>query len=215
MKTWTVFALALAGWADAQAQPKAYDPMEDLVSSAKQEINAKAAIETSKNRVLNDPRRKKIDAGYWQFFQGRQDAKPGEFCMAVFWKVDRMIVVSGPGGGYRGAMLAFIAIDPPPGFPRPDDAKLTERVKVTLQQGRDPSATVTAFNRTVGGFADEIAFGVPTVEAALAGMEDKQSFRIDHEGKQIYALEWHSGLAARDVLKRCIAGEDIKGREVP
>ncbi|HEU4457793.1 MAG TPA: hypothetical protein VFR90_01560 [Methylibium sp.] len=213
MKASTAMAWVLTSSVCAQAL--AYDPMEDLVSTAKKEINAKAAIETAKGRALNDPRRKKIEAGYWQFFRGKSDAKPGEFCTGVFWKVDRMIVVSGPGGAYRGAMLAFVAIEPPDGFPRPADAKLIERVKVTLRQGNDPSAEVTAFNRTIGAMADEIAFPVPTIDAALAGMDDRLAFAIEHGGRQVFALEWHSGRAAREVLTRCLKGEDVAGREVP
>lgn len=214
MKTPLALSLALC-CAGASAQSGAYDPMEDLVSSAKKEINAKGVIEKSKDRVQNDPRRKKIDKGYWQFFQAKRDAKAGEFCTAVFWKVDRMISVVGPGGSYKGALLAFVAIEPQNGFPRPDDAKATEKVKVTLKQGGDPPAAVTAFNRTIGGFGDEISFAVPTIDAALAGMEDRLRFRIDHEGKEVFDLEWHSGLAAREMLTRCLKGEGVNGSEVP
>lgn len=206
-----VLALFSAG---AFAQTGSYDPMEDLVSSAKKEISAKGAIEKSKSRILDDSRRKKVENGFWQFFQGRRGAKPGEFCMAVYWKADRMISISGPGGGYKGALLGFIAIDSKPGFPRPDNPKDTQKVKVTLQQGSDAPATVTAFNTTIAGFADEIKFAVPTIEAALAGMEDRLGFRIDHEGNEIFNLEWHSGLAAREVLKKCLMGESVDGKEV-
>jgi hypothetical protein len=215
MKKSMALVLQLICCAGAVAQPAAYDPLEDLVSSARKEINAKDAIEASKSRVLNDPRRKKVEQGHWQFFQGKRGAKPGEFCVAVFWKLDRMISIAGPGDRYKGALLGFIAIEPPEGFPRPDDSKATERVKVTLKQGADAPASVTAFNRTIGGLADEIAFAVPTIDAALASMEDKLAFSIGHEGRQIFALEWHSGFAARDMLRRCLKGENVDGKEVP
>ena len=86
---------------------------------------------------------------------------------------------------------------------------------MTLKQGAEAPARVTALNRTIGGMADEIAFAVPTIEAALAGMEDRLAFAIEHEGRPVFALEWHSGLAARDMLVRCLKGEDVSGREVP
>lgn len=213
MKTSNAIVLALVLGASARAA--AYDPMEDLVSTARKEINAGDAIEASKTRTLNDPRRAKVEKGYWQFFQGQRDARPGEFCTAVFWKADRMISISGPGGSYRGALLGFVAIEPPAGFPRPDDARATQKVKVTLKQGADAPASVTAFNRTIGGLADEIAFAVPTIDAALAGMEDRLAFSIEHEGKPVFALEWHSGLAAREVLRKCLKGERVEGRELP
>lgn len=193
----------------------AYDPMDDLVSTAKQEINARAAIDGAKQRAAADPRRLKVERGHWRFFQARRDARPGEYCTAVFWKADRMISITGPGGAYRGALLGFVAVEPPAGFPRPDDARATQQVKVTLKQGAEAPARVTALNRTIGGMADEIAFAVPTIEAALAGMEDRLAFAIEHEGRPVFALEWHSGLAARDMLVRCLKGEDVSGREVP
>lgn len=214
MKKPLFISLMLCGtgvWAPSAA----YDPMEDLVSTAKQEINAKDAIETAKQGTLNGPKHKKVTQGFWQFFQGKQGAKPGEYCTAVFWKGNRMISIVGPGGSYQGALLNFIAIEPPEGFPRPDDAKVIDKVKVTLKQGRDAPATLTAFNRSIGGFADEIAFAVPTIDAALAGMEDQLAFTIDHAGKQIFALEWHSGLAAGQMLRKCLKGERVDGREVP
>lgn len=191
-----------------------YDPMEDLVSTAKKEINAKEAIDKSKDRVLNDPKRAKVEKGFWQFFQGKSGAKPGEFCTAVYWQKDKMISISGPGGEYKGAMLSFVALIPEQSFPHPDDPKERQKVKVTLVQGNDPPVTVTAFNSTIGGFADQIQFVVPTIEAAIEGTEDKLNFRIDYEGKKIFELEWHSGLAARDMLKKCLKGENVEGKEV-
>ncbi len=203
-----VLALAVA------APSYGYDPMDDLVSTAKKEINAKDAIATQKDRVATDPRRKKVERGFWQFFQAKSDAKPGEFCTAVYWKNDRMISISGPGGGYKGAFLTFIAIEPKPPFPRPDDPKTIQKVKVTLKQGNDAPATITAFNRTIANFSDEIRFAVPTIDAALAGMEDKLAFRIDYQGTEIFSLEWHAGFAARDMLRRCLSGEKVEGSEV-
>ena len=191
-----------------------YDPLEDLVSTAKKEINANEAIEQSKDRALNNPRAEKMKKGYWQFFQAKTGAKPGEFCMAVYWQMGRMISITGPGGDYRGAMLGFVAVEPKPPFPRPDNPKDIQKVKVTLTQGNDPSATVTALNRTVAEFADEIQFPVPTIDAALAGMEDRLNFRIEYQGSNIFELEWHSGLAARDMMKKCLQGENVNGKEV-
>lgn len=214
MKKSMAIVLSLVSNTIAWAQSAAYDPMEDLVSTAKKEIKAPEAIDKSRKRALDDPRRKKVEAGFWQFFQGRRDAKPGEFCTAVYWQRDRMISIAGPGGSYRGALLGFVAIEPPEGFPRPDDAKATRKIKVTLKQGADAPASVMAFNSTIAGLSDEVTFAVPTIDAALAGMEDKLRFKIDHEGREIFNLEWHSGFAARDMLKRCLAGENVDGKEV-
>lgn len=213
MKPWTAMGVLLL-CANGAAQA-AYDPMEDLVSTARKEINAHQAIEASKARAAADPRRQKMAKGYWQFFQARRDARPGQFCTAVFWKDDRMITLSGPGGDYKGALLGFVAIEPKNGFPRPDDGTSTQKIQVTLTQGAGPPARVTAFNRTIGTLADEIAFAVPSIEAALAGMEDEQRFLITHQGQPVFELAWHSGLKARTILRQCLAGEAVAGREVP
>lgn len=209
-------ALTLALAIALAATPtRAYDPMEDLVSSAQREINAHEAIETSKKRVLDDPRRRKVEQGFWQFFQAQRGAKPGQYCTAVYWKRDRMISISGPGGGYQGALLGFVAVQPDEGFPRPDHPKDRQKLKITLTQGRDAPATLTALNGSIGGLADQIQVAVPTIDAALAGMEDRLAFRIDHAGRRIFELEWHAGLAARDLLRRCLQGENVDGRELP
>jgi hypothetical protein len=45
-------------------------------------------------------------------------------------------------------------------------------------------------------------------------MEDTLNFRIDYQGSNIFELEWHSGLAARDMMKKCLKGENVNGKEV-
>jgi hypothetical protein len=201
--------------AAAAGPAAAYDPMADLVSTAKQEIQATAAIGAAKDRVLNDPRRQKLQAGFWQFFQAQRDAAPGEACGAVFWKGGQMTSLAGPSGRYRGALMGFVALQPPEGFPRPEAAGAMRQVQVSLQQGTEAPASLRVFNRSIGGLADELAVAVPGIEALLAGMEDRQSFKIQHEGRQVFALEWHSGRAARAVLQRCLRGERVDGQEVP
>lgn len=198
----------------ALAYAESYDPMDDLVSTAKKEINAQEAIDASKDRVLNDPKREKVEKGFWKVFQGKSGAKPGEFCAAVYWQHDRMIIISGPGGDYKGAMLGFVALIPDQSFPRANNPSERQKVKVTLTQGNDSPATVTAFNSIIGDRSGQIQFPVPTIDAALAGMDDKVNFRIDYENKKIFELEWHSALAARDVLKKCLKGENVQGKEV-
>lgn len=213
MRKITLLLLSLCS-VGALAYAGSYDPMDDLVSTAKKETNAKEAIDASKDRMLNDPKREKVEKGFWQFFQGKKGAKPGEFCTAVYWQKDKMISILGPGGEYKGAMLGFVAVSPDKSFPRPDNPKERQKVKVTLTQGNDPPATVTAFNSTLAEFSDQIQFPVPTIEAAMEGMEDKLNFKIDYEGKKIFELEWHSALAARDILKKCLKGENVDGKEV-
>ena len=116
------------------AEAGSYDPLEDLVSTAKKEINAKEAVEQSKDRVLNNPRAEKLKKGFWQFFQGQSGSKPGEFCTAVYWQMGRMISISGPGGDYRGALLGFVAVEPKPPFPRPSRPDTSRRPKQDVRR---------------------------------------------------------------------------------
>jgi hypothetical protein len=37
-------------------------------------------------------------------------------------------------------------------------------------------------------------------------MEDNWSFEVQYQGQSIADIAWHSGLAARDALKRCLNG---------
>lgn len=200
---------ATSGYADTGA----YDPLADLVSTTKKEISVEGTIQARKDELAS-PKALKLKKGYWQFFQGKKDAKSGESCTAVYLQNDKMITVIGPGGEYKGALLGFIAIEPDDTFPRPDDEKGIQKVSVTLKQGSDRPVTIQAFNRTVVPLTDELTFAVPTIKDALDNMEDNLRFQIDYEGKRVFDLEWHSGHAARDMLKRCLKGEDVSKQEV-
>lgn len=191
-----------------------YDPLADIVSTTKKEISVKGTVQEAKDELVSS-KALKLKKGYWQFFQGVKDSKPGEACTAVYIQDDKLITIIGPGKEYKGALLGFIAIEPPNDtFPRPDDEKGIQKVSVTLKQGSDSPVTIQAFNRTVVPLTDELTFAVPTIKDALDNMEDKLRFQIDYEGKRAFDLEWHSGHAARDVLKRCLKGEDVSKHEV-
>lgn len=198
----------------AYADTGAYDPLADIVSTTKKEISVEGTVQARKDEI-NSPEVKKLEKGYWQFFQGVENAKPGIACTAVYIQKDKMITIIGPGKEYKGALLGFIAIEPPDDtFPRPDDEKGIQKVSVTLKQGSERPVTIQAFNRTIVPLTDELTFAVPTIKDALDNMEDKLRFQIDYEGKRIFDLEWHSGYAARDMLKRCLKGEDVSKQEV-
>ena len=81
-----------------------------------------------------------------------------------------------------------------------------QKVRVTLKQSNDAPQTVQAFNYKLPGEAfGAIAFAVPTIEAALAGMENEASFDLEMDGKSVARVEWHDGLAARDRLRKCVS----------
>jgi hypothetical protein len=52
-----------------------------------------------------------------------------------------------------------------------------------------------------------IAFAVPTIDAALAGIEDVVSFNVEIDGRSVANTTWHSGLKVRDEFRKCINGQ--------
>ncbi len=86
-----------------------------------------------------------------------------------------MVNLSGPGGDYQGSLLTFAA----DAIPKPDTMQM---ISVTLIQNDYSPATVQAFNYSLPDLPfGIISFAVPTIDAALAGMEDVQSFDIQIE----------------------------------
>lgn len=180
-----------------------FDVLGNIMDTTKKEINAKQAVATSKQEFLSGDARKKHEDGYWQQFQAFSGARPGEYCAAMFARQGMSVTVLGPGGDYRGALMIFSALDDS-AFPKSAQPTV---IPVSLKQGSDPAATVRVFNFTIGQWQTPIlAFAVPSIEAALQGMDDRLDFHLEHEGKPIGSIEWHSGHAARDALKQCLAG---------
>jgi len=161
----------------------------------------KAAVLGQAAELQRDQRYQRSIVGGWDFFQDAPNARPGELCTAFFTKKDGYVAVTGPGGDSPGAFLTFWG----PNVPKPKDVK---RVKVSLlQTGGAPAQTVTAFN-TYNPAADigGITLAVPTVDALLDNMLDVHSFTVSMDGRQVAAVEWTGGLAARDRLRACIKG---------
>ena len=137
--------------------------------------------------------------GGWEFFQGKNGAQPGESCTAMFWRKDAIVVLSGPGGGSKRAFLTFFGKD----IPSPANVKT---IKVTLTQNNDVPQTVKAFNYKLPNASfGSIGLAVPTIEAALAGMEDTIRYDLVTDGKSVVNIEWYGGLAARDRLRACLS----------
>lgn len=136
--------------------------------------------------------------GGWDYFQDHADAAAGEYCAAFYWRGDGMVRLSGPGGDYEGALITFWG----PNVPTPSDVKT---IAVTLDQADGAPQRVQAFNYHLAGDAwGAIALAVPSIEAALQGMEDQQSFKLLIGGKTVAQVEWRDGLTARSQLERCL-----------
>jgi hypothetical protein len=186
-----------------------YDP--ELAALEFQSANAMLQAQ-QQLELLQDPDYLRYISGSWTLYPSATSERitPGKYCVASFFKASMdpaannapiMITLSGPGGDYDGALLTFAS----EAIPRPETV---ETIRVTLTQNDDPPATVQALNYSMPNLPfGVIAFAVPTIDAALAGMEDVQSFDVEIDGHSVARTTWHSGLAVRDELRRCVNGQ--------
>lgn len=169
--------------------------------------------------LLQDPEYLRYMSGSWNLFPTStlEETAPGEYCVASFFKASMdpeannapvMINLSGPGGDYEGALLTFTT----EAIPRPETMEI---VTVTLTQNDEPPTTVKAFNYSMPNQPfGVIAFAVPTIDAALDGMEDVQSFDVKIEGQSVANTTWHSGLKVRDEFRKCLNGQPYSVTEI-
>lgn len=189
----------------AQSNENTFDVLGSVMDTSKQEINAKKTIEATKTGFVDSKYNKLYKTGYWQFFQASSSAKKGEYCAAMFLKEGMSVTIMGPGGSYKGALMMLANSHNDPAFP---SSPTPTKILMSLKQGSDAPATVNVLNYTIGDLKVPVAvFAVPTIEAAMAGMDDKLDFHLEHKGKKIVDVEWHGGDAARDELKKCLAGQ--------
>ncbi|RUS96779.1 hypothetical protein [Trichormus variabilis] len=170
-------------------------------------------------QLLQDPKYLKYLSGSWKLFPTSrlEGVISGSYCVASFFKASMdpeakdapvMINLSGPGGDYKGALLTFATES----IPRP---KTIQTITVTLIQNNDPPATVKAFNYTMPNLPfGVIAFAVPTIDAALAGIEDVQHFDVKIDGKSVAKTMWHSGLKVKDEFRKCLNGKPYSVTEI-
>ena len=213
-------ACVLLGAGSLRAEPvpqgDSFDVLGAMMDNSQKQLNAKGVLKRNKDEA--EAYREKIIAGWWEHMQARSDAKPGEYCAAMFQRARRephpggvdlfkdamTVTVFGPGGAYRGALLAFSPLDEQHAFPKLASG---QKVLVTLKQGDEPPQTLNALYLTIGKSARPmIAFAVPSIELLLGSMEDTTRFEVLYEGKPIARVTWHSGHKTRDALKACLKG---------
>lgn len=186
---------------NSPAQPR--DPMAAAMADIYDAGQATLVAGTELEEMKKDPKFKaaydRYQKGGWEYFQDSNNPKPGEYCSALYAKGEGMVRISGPGSGYDGALMTFSG----PGITGSRDVK---KIKVTLNQSDGSSQSVQTFNYQLPGEVyASIAFAVPTIEAAMAAMEDKQGFDLLVKGKSVLKLDWHNGLAARNALQKCLS----------
>ncbi len=181
-------------------------PYFDPVASRLSEVGSLADLMKTKGKKyeekMKDPKFaaavELFDKGGWEMLPTQAGAKPGEYCGAFYTKGNWVILISGPGGDYKGAMLIFWK----DGIPKPGTMK---KMKVTLDQGDGSPQTVQVFNQKMPGFeVGSFAFAVPSIEDLLTEMEDEAVFTIEPEGYNSARFEWHDGLTARKDMEKCL-----------
>ncbi len=202
MKKTLITVLLLCQSSAFAAEDETFDVLVSVMDSSKKELNAKQETEKGKKNFEKSKYGRFYKEGYWQFFQGKSQAAKGEYCTAMFSREQMQVSIMGPGGSYKGALMMFASLDDGSPFPYSPSGK----IKVTLQQGSEKPTTLHAISQQIGD-TPVITFAVPTINAALAGMEDKLSFHLEAEGKTLGHIEWHSGLRAREELRKCLAGK--------
>ncbi len=175
------------------------DPMKVRLNAATRRLQSIESKVKQNPQLLKDPKVQASLNGTWEFFQAQHKAAPGEYCTAFFWRKEGFVTLSGRGGGSPVALLTFFGKD----IPRPNSLAT---VQITLTQGNEAPQTLQAYNYIMSPDADAaITVSVPNIEAALAGMEDTQSFDVAIDGKSVVNVEWQGGLAARDKLRDCVS----------
>jgi hypothetical protein len=152
-------------------------------------------------RLLMDPDYIRYLTGKWMLFPSPEGKPKGEYCSAFFSREGVILTMAGPGGDYKGALLQFMSAD----IPRPEKQEV---VQVTLTQNDVPPITFKALNQS----SPNVPFGsiivpITTMDALLTGMKDVQNLDLQIDGKSIAKINWHSGLAVRDELGKCLKGE--------
>lgn len=202
MKKMAIVMLLLCKGTAFAAGEESFDVLASVMDGSKKELNAKQAVEKGKQDFAKSKYGRLYKEGYWQYFQGKSNAAKGEYCTAMFSREQLQVSIMGPGGNYKGALMMFASLDASAPFPYSSSGK----IRVTLKQGDEVPATLNAFSQQIGE-TPVITFAVPSIDAAMAGMDDKLSFHLEYEGKTLGDIEWHSAIKAREELKKCLAGK--------
>lgn len=151
-------------------------------------------------KLRRDPVLARLANGYWDNYQARQSAGPGEFCAASHVNLDGVITLSGFDKSWEGGLLVFMGKN----IPKP---KAFTELSVTLTQSGEKPATIKVFNPPATQEMRDygtLILAVPSMNATLAGMEDKQDFAVASGGKEVFRMSWKDGVKARKALSECL-----------
>jgi len=151
-------------------------------------------------RLRADPVFMRHYEGYWDHYQAREDAEPGEFCAATYVNLEGSITLTGSDKRWDGGLLMFVGKDiPQPGA--------FQEITATLTQNDERPATVRIYNLAASpemAGRGTLIFAVPSMADALSGMDNEQEFAVSIAGKEVFRMSWKDGREARNALRRCV-----------
>lgn len=151
-------------------------------------------------RLRADPVFMRHYEGYWDHYQAREDAEPGEFCTATYVNLNGSITLTGSDKRWDGGLLMFVGKD----IPQPETFR---EITATLTQNDERPATVRIYSMPASpemAGHGTLIFAVPRMADALSGMENEQEFAVSIEGEEVFRMSWKDGRGARNTLRRCV-----------
>ncbi|NMD08675.1 MAG: hypothetical protein GYA66_11940 [Phyllobacteriaceae bacterium] len=196
---------------DSASTPQSFDDPEGDALTAKKNayiVGIFAALQATQDRakleqkLASDPVYKRLKAGYWEFLPRPKGLRKGDGCAATFINLNGGVTIAGPKGNFRQAALTFWGGNIPP-------TKTEKVIKVTLSQsGDDPPETVQVTHAAMAnGKLGSVTFTVPTAQALVGGMLDKNGFAVAYKQKPWHRITWTKGNAARQYMTKCLAGK--------
>lgn len=153
--------------------------------------------EAAEAEKMKDPLYRELKAGTWDF--GKEDHNRNT-CVAMFLTLRGGVVMMDWKQDGGGTFIGFY------GGNIPQTAKV-KRAKVTLTQSGEKQK-VTAFHAPLP-WRDSIGmimFAVPSTQALISSIEDRQDFEVEMDGQALVWGEWHNGTKAKAHLARCTSG---------
>lgn len=186
------------GWRDDEDDDRPVRSSPGLTA----EQAARLAAESIEREAERQAEYDRWRAGSWQYFQGREDADPGEFCSAMYQNPQGIVTLSGFDDSWDGGLLMLTGDR----IPKP---RRFEEITVTLIQSGEAPVTIRAFNRARDPRMYDmgtIVIAVPTMEGAIEGMTDEQEFVLSVRGREVFRMAWKDGLNAAGELRKCLRG---------
>lgn len=176
------------------------DYAAELTPEERKQLEARNKDYEIMDKIRRDPMLLRLVTGYWDSYQTRASAGPGEFCAASYVHLDGVITMSGFDKTWDGGLLIFMGKD----IPKP---KAFTELTVTLTQSGEKPGQINVFNPPAAekmGDYGTLILAIPSMSAAVAAIEEKQDFTVTSGGKQVFRMSWKDGGKARKALRACL-----------